>query len=88
LTPYTNPWNAVYKLALKPKRRQTMTTLQKPDGSLTPDLNETAKIMIDHLIPEDSHMDKDYHKRIRAQSKEPILTTDDREYTPAKSRTP
>ena len=34
LTPRTNTWNAVYKLALnKTKRSQTMTTLQKPDGS-------------------------------------------------------
>ena len=57
MTPCTNPWNAVYKLALnKTKRRQTMTTLQKPDGSLTSDPNETVKIVIDHLIPKDEQM--------------------------------
>ena len=86
MTPYINPWNAVYKLALnKPTKRQTMTTLHKLDGLLTADLKETMNIMIDYLIPKDEHMDDiDYIKRIRAQSKDPILTTDDREYTPAK----
>jgi hypothetical protein len=87
LTPCTNPWNTIYKLALnKTKRSQTMTTLQKPDGSLMSDLNETVKIMIEYLIPKDEQTDDtDYHKRIRAQSKEPILTVDDRDCTPAKS---
>jgi hypothetical protein len=85
LTPGTNPWNAVYKLALnKTKRSQTLTTLQKPDGSLTHDLNETVKTMIEYLIPKDEQIDNtDYHKRIRAQSKEPILTPGDRDCTPA-----
>jgi hypothetical protein len=74
LTPGTNPWNAVCKLALnKTKRSQTLTTLQNPDGSLTHDLNETVKTMMEYLIPKDEQTgDTDYHKRIRAQSKEPI----------------
>jgi len=66
-----------------------MTTLQKPDAFLTSDLNETMKAMIDYLIPKDEQLDDtDYHKRIRSQSKEPILTADDRDYTPAKFRRP
>jgi len=64
LTWCANPWNAVYKLASnKTKRSQTMTTLQKPDGSLTSDLNETLKVMIDHLSPNDKQSDDtDHHK--------------------------
>jgi len=61
-----------------------MTTLQRPDGSLTSDLNETLKVMIDHLIPNyEQSDDTGYHKRIRTLCTEPILTADDRDYTPA-----
>jgi hypothetical protein len=82
LTPCTNPWNAVYKLARnKAKRSQPMTTLQRPNGSFTSDLNETVKVIIDYLITKDEQTDDtDYHKRIRAQTEEPILTADDRDY--------
>jgi hypothetical protein len=67
----------------KTKKSQTKTTFQKPDGSLSSNLNETMKIMSDYLIPTDDQLvDTDYHKGIRAQSKEPILTADDRKYTP------
>ena len=85
MTPCANPWNAVYKLASnKTKRSQTMTTLRKPDSSLTSDINETVKVMIDHLIPNDEQTnDTDYHKRISTMSTELILTADDRDYTPA-----
>jgi hypothetical protein len=34
--------------------------------------------MAEHLIPKDD--DTDHHKQIRAQAKEPIQTTEDREY--------
>jgi hypothetical protein len=38
-----NPWIAVYKLASnKAKRSQSLSTLQKPDGSLTTNINETV----------------------------------------------
>jgi hypothetical protein len=40
--------------------------------------------MIEYLIPKDEQTDDtDYHKKNRAQSKEPILTADDRDCTPA-----
>ena len=83
MTPSTNPWNAIYKMAInKTKKSQTMTTLQKPEGSLASNLNEMMKVMSDYLIPTyDQLDDTDYHKGIRAQSKEPILRADDREYT-------
>jgi hypothetical protein len=88
LTPSTNPWNATYKLATnKAKESQKRTTLQKPDGSLTSNLNETSKIMSDCLIPtDDQRDDTDYHKGVRAKSKEPIRTADDREFTPTEVR--
>jgi hypothetical protein len=85
LTPCTNPCNAVYRLASnKTKSSQKLTALQKPDGSLTSGLNETVKVMTDYLIPKDEQLDDtDYHKRTRVQSKKPILTADDRDYTSA-----
>ena len=53
--------------------------------ALMSDLNETVKIMIEYLIPKDEQTDDtDYQKRIRAQSKELILTADDTDCTPAK----
>jgi hypothetical protein len=61
-----------------------MATLQKPGGSLTTDLNEIVKIMIGYLFPKDEQTDDtDYHKRIRAQLREPISTADDGDCTPA-----
>jgi superfamily I DNA/RNA helicase len=60
-----------------------MTTLQRLDGSLTSDLKQTKEVMLDHLIPTDELLDDtDYHKRIRDQTKEPIYTADDRDYSP------
>ena len=60
-----------------------MTTFKKPDGSLTSNLNETVKALSHYLILKDDHTDDtNYHKGIRAQSKEPILTADDRDCTP------
>jgi hypothetical protein len=57
-----------------------MTTLQKPDGSLTSDLNETLRVMIEHLTPNDVRSDDtDHPKRIRNLSTEPIQTADDRD---------
>jgi hypothetical protein len=83
LTPSTNPKNAIYKLATnKTKKSQTMTTLKKLDGSLTANLNETVKVMSHYLIPKDDQTnDTNYHKCITAQSKDPIQTADDRDYT-------
>ena len=60
-----------------------MTALQKPDGSLTSDLNKTLKAMIDHLTPNDEQSDDtDGHKRNRTLSTEPIQPIHDRDYTP------
>jgi hypothetical protein len=89
LTSATNPWNALYKIASnKAKRSQFLSTLQKPDGTLTTDINETITYMLDYLIAKDDEdKDSDYHNTIRAQIEIPIQTADDREYTPEETRT-
>jgi len=84
LTSSTNPWNAVYKLASnKVKRSETLSTTQKPDGSLTTDINETITYILDYLNTKDEvDKDSDYHKTIRTLTEQPIHTADDREFTP------
>jgi hypothetical protein len=78
-----NPWNAAYKLATgKIGRKDTLTTLQKPDGAKTANLIETMKLLIEKLIPEDnSRNDTDQHRNIRRLTEQPIETTDDREFS-------
>jgi hypothetical protein len=51
MTPYTNHWNEIYRLATgKRKRTAQITTLRKPDGSLTTDLHETLIHMLDYFV--------------------------------------
>jgi hypothetical protein len=60
-----------------------MTTLLKPGGSYTTNLNETVQTMLDYLITRDDKSDDtDYHKRIRTQTEEPGQSADDRDFTP------
>jgi hypothetical protein len=84
LTASTNPWNAVYKIAAnKAKRTQTFTTLQKPDGTLTTDINETVTYLLDYLITKyEEDNDLDYHKTIRTLTEQPIQRADNTEYMP------
>jgi hypothetical protein len=59
-----------------------LTTLKKTDGTTTADLEETEKMVAEHLIPKDDDTyDTEYHKQIRSQAKDPIQTKEDREYT-------
>jgi hypothetical protein len=83
MTTYTNPWNEAYRLAAGKRKSTTqMTTLRKPDGTLTEDLQETLKLMLEHFAPEDNqHDDSDLHKLARTLSMEPIYTEDDKEFT-------
>ena len=49
-TTSVNPWNEVYKLAAGKRNSSTqITTLWKPDGSLTADTKETLHLMLDHF---------------------------------------
>jgi hypothetical protein len=78
-----NPCTEIYRLAVG-KRMQAaqITTLRKPDGTLTTNLHETLTHMIRHFTPEDNqNNDNEYHKQLRAQAQESIDTPDDKEFT-------
>jgi len=58
MTSSTNYWNEVYKLSAGKRKNNTqITTLRKPDVSLTADLSETLKHMVEYFIPEDKEDD-------------------------------
>jgi hypothetical protein len=71
MTSSTNPWNEVYKLAAGKRKNSTqLTTLRKPDGSLTADIRETLKHVLGHFAPEDTETDDtDFHKQARTRSR-------------------
>jgi len=78
--PYTKLWNEVYRLAAgKIKNIIQITTLRKPDGSLTADLNETLKYMLEQFAQENSHNYSDTHKQARFLSDEPVDTEYDKD---------
>jgi hypothetical protein len=83
LTTEANPWNAVYRLAAGKNRTNTqITTLQKPDGSLTRDTKETLRHMLEYFTPEDNEQeDNNHHRHIRDLTARPPTTPDDREFT-------
>jgi len=81
MNPY--PWNEVYRLAAGKRKNITqITTLRKPDGSLTADLNETLKYTLEQFAPEDNYNnDSDTHKQATMLSQEPVDTEDDKDFT-------
>jgi thiamine pyrophosphate-dependent acetolactate synthase large subunit-like protein len=83
MTTAPNPWNAIYNLAAGKRNTTTqITTLRKPDASLTSDTKETLHLMLDYFTPEDKvRKDSEYHKLIRAQTQQPTNKPDDREFT-------
>ena len=83
-----NPWNEIYKLAVGKRRQHLLfTSLQKPDESLTTDMDETVTLMLEHFMPEDNAQDdSEFHKQVRAQSQGAVNTSDDREFTLAEIR--
>jgi len=63
VTASTNPWSQVYKLASrKIQANSTMTTLPKPDGSETTNIQETMEVMLDYLFKEDSEEENSHQK--------------------------
>jgi hypothetical protein len=78
-----NPWNEVYKLAAgKIRESLTLSTLQKPDGSKTTNIDETLQTLMDLLIPEDNTQDDtSQHKSTRSLAAQPLDTTNDRKFT-------
>jgi hypothetical protein len=79
----TNPWAEIYRLAAgKRKQAAQITTLRKPDGTLTTNLHETLTHMIRYFTPEDNQNDdNEYHKQLRVQTQESIGTPDDKDFT-------
>jgi hypothetical protein len=63
-----------------------LSTLRKPDGTVTTDTAETMHFMMDSFAPENEEKDNEYHKLIRAQIKTPITTEDDKLFTPTEIR--
>ena len=54
ITTAANHWNEVYKLAVGKRRYYSLfTSLRKPDGTLTTDMEETVKLMLEYFTPED-----------------------------------
>ena len=83
LTTEANPWNTVYRLAAgKNKSNTQITTLRKPDGSLTRDTQETLILMLEYFTPEDNDLeDNDHHKQVRDITAQLPNTPDDQEFT-------
>jgi len=79
----TNPWAEIYRLAAgKRKQAAQITTLRRPDGTLTKNLHETLTHMIRYFTPEDiQNDDNEYHKKLREQTQEPTGTPNDKEFT-------
>jgi hypothetical protein len=83
----SNPCNEVYKLAAGKRRDNTqITTMRKPDESLTEDLRETLQLMQEHFTPNDKEQDFELHKLARAEALEPADTDNDIGFSVEKSR--
>jgi hypothetical protein len=76
----TNPLTGVYKIAATKTRNTTMImTLQKPDGTKTENTEETLKLLLDQLTPDDNPQDDTRHyKSIRKQTEQPLNTMNDK----------
>ena len=59
-----------------------ITTLRKPDGSLTRDTKENLRHMLEYFTPEYNELeDNNHHKQVRDTTARPPNTPDDREFT-------
>jgi len=78
----------VYKLASGKRRNAILiTTLRKPDGSLTEYLRETVQLILEHFTPDDKvEADNELHKQATAQALEPAATDNDIYFTVEKTR--
>jgi len=73
----------VYKIATgKTRNKQTLTTLHRPDGTVTETTEETIELMLEHLFQEDDpQKDTDQQKEVRRQTERQINTADDKEFS-------
>ena len=56
-------------------------TLRNPDGSETSSIQETTKVVLDHIFTEDREEETLHHKNIRKTIEEPVCTNDDLEFS-------
>jgi len=72
----------VYKISReKTRNKQTLTTLQRPDGTVTDSKEETIELMLKHLFPEDDpQKDTDQQKEVMRQMEQPTNTAEDKEF--------
>jgi hypothetical protein len=77
MTSITNPWNGIYRiLSGRDKRAALQTKLNKKDGTLTTNLQETIQHILQSLTPEDNQEDDtEMQKNTRALAQEDIDTT-------------
>jgi len=83
ITDGSNPWNTVYKLAAGKLRNQnSLSTLQKEDGTYTTNLESTVKYMLQQFFPDDrKENDNEEQQQLRKKMLEPPETSDDMEFT-------
>jgi len=88
VTTAVKPWNDVYKLAAGKRRHYSkFTSLPKPDGPLSTDMEETVTLMLEHFTPEDKVQDdSEFHKEIRSQTQGTVNTPDNRDFNFAEIR--
>jgi hypothetical protein len=66
----------------KTREKANMTTLQIPDGKITPDMIQTPTVTLEQLILQDNKQDdRDYHREIRSLAEQPIDTPEDKDFT-------
>jgi hypothetical protein len=57
-------------------------TLQNPDGTKTENTEETLKLLLDQLTPEDNPQDDTHHhKSVMKQAEQPLHTLNHKEFT-------
>jgi hypothetical protein len=78
----------VYKLASgKTRSGNTLSTIRRPDGTITSGMADTLNAMIEYFTPADEEAtDNDCHKAIRQQNKTSVTTRDDKPFTTAEIR--
>jgi hypothetical protein len=83
MTPTTNTWNEIYRIAAGRRKQAALTTtLRQKDGTLTTNLHETLLYTLQNRTPEDNQADdKESYKQIRAITQKAIDTDDDKELT-------
>ncbi|CAB0041976.1 unnamed protein product [Trichogramma brassicae] len=78
-----NVWGLPYKIAAgKVKQRKPLSSLRKQDGSMTKSWAETAKMLLDTLVPDDSPRSDDRPQhRLRAKADAPSNGEDAADFT-------